>query len=550
MSAADKTMTTPLNVLIIDDSEDDTILIAHELKRAGYELVYERVDTPEATKAALVKKKWEVVICDHSMPLFSIPAALELIKGVDPDVPFIIVSGIIGEDTAVAAMKAGANDYVMKDKLARLAPAIERELREAEIRRLRRKAEQERAELLVAERKARQEAEVARREAEDASRVKDEFLASLSHELLTPLTAILGWVQLLKGGKLSPDEVKRAISIVERNGAAQRHLIDDLLDIASITTGKLRLRIESVDLASVVKQAIDTISLAASAKNNPFDMELAKGITVSGDSERLTQVVWNLLSNAVKFTPSGGRIHVRLESVGEQAMITVSDTGVGISADFLPHVFERFRQGDMSTTRKYQGLGIGLSLTRYLVELHGGTVSVASEGVDQGAVFVVSLPLKKLPVQHSSADGFSSHSTDAGDAEYLQLKGIKALIVEDDADTRELLIHMLAQHGAEILAVDSVSAAIESMEHSKPDILVADLSMPGEDGYALIKKIRQRNDTLKLIPAIAVTALIQAEDRKHALDAGYQFHVPKPIESSVLLKAIRSTIDSRNKYSR
>jgi CheY-like chemotaxis protein len=393
----------------------------------------------------------------------------------------------------------------------------------------------------VAERKAREEAEVARREAEEAVRVKDEFLATVSHELLTPLTSILGWARLLSTGRLHPDEVTRAIAIIERNGLTQKRLVDDLLDIARITTGKMRLRIETVDLSSTIRQAIDTVSLAANAKNIRLTLSLAEKVPVFGDSERLMQVVWNILSNAVKFTPSYGTIHVQLTSMSGQAHISVRDSGVGISTQFLPHVFERFRQGDMSTTRNYKGLGVGLAIVRYLIELHGGTVTASSEGQDRGSEFIVTLPLMKTPDPSLFSHTLLENSLERN----IRLDGVNVLVVEDDSDTRALMVNLLELQGAKIVAADTVATAIESMEQSRPDILVADLSMPGEDGFALIKKLRQRNDTLKTVPAIAVTALVQAEDQKHALAAGYQYHIPKPIESSALLNAIHSAITKK-----
>jgi CheY-like chemotaxis protein/anti-sigma regulatory factor (Ser/Thr protein kinase) len=265
---------------------------------------------------------------------------------------------------------------------------------------------------------------------------------------------------------------------------------------------------------------------------------------ISGDAERLQQVMWNLLSNAVKYTPRGGKISVRLERINDVVRITVRDTGMGISSQFLPHVFERFKQADMSSTRVYSGLGVGLAIVRYLVELHGGVVSAASEGNGQGAVFVVTLPITTGSARWAIEKPAAAVVSERGNTAPIRVDAIKVLVVEDDLDTRELLMHVLSQYGAKVIAVDSVLAAIQSLEQHKPDVLVADLSMPGEDGFALIKKIRLRTDELKDIPAIAVTSFVRPEDRSRALAAGYQFHIQKPLDVEILLRAIASTVRS------
>ena len=398
----------------------------------------------------------------------------------------------------------------------------------------RKQAEQECEQLLKRE-------QIARADAEVANRMKDEFLATLSHELRTPLNAILGWTQLLRNRRFNETTTGQALETIERNTKSLAQLIEDVLDVSRIIRGTLHLNIHRVKLAPVVEAAIDTVYPAAQAKeisiNCKFDPEV--GVVV-GDANRLQQVVWNLLSNAVKFTPNGGRIDVQLERIESCVQIWVRDTGVGIPAEFLCHVFERFRQEDSLITRSHGGLGLGLAIVRHLVELHGGTVSAESSGIGQGATFIVNLPMKAVYVEASTAEQLSSVGDIQGVNNYQpNLEGLWVLIVDDEADARHLLTMILRQYGAQVMAVSSASDALLALQEYRPHILVSDIGMPQEDGYTLIRQVRALpTDQGGQIPAVALTAYARAEDRTQALLAGFQLHVPKPVNPGELAAVI------------
>jgi signal transduction histidine kinase/ActR/RegA family two-component response regulator len=400
---------------------------------------------------------------------------------------------------------------------------------------------------LLAQKRAQEERALLLEEAEAANRTKDEFLATMSHELRTPMTAILGWAQLLRSNTLKETDFAHALEIVERNARAQTKLIDDLLDISRIITGKLRLDVRAVDLAAVVEAVIDSLRPTAEARSIRLQPLLdPQAGPVSGDADRLQQVVWNLVSNAIKFTPKGGRVQIVLARVNSHVEITVSDTGKGISAEFLPHVFDRFRQADGSTTRRQGGLGLGLSIVRQLVELHGGTVSVESNGEGQGATFTVQLPSIVTRRSDEAGDGWRRrHPTAGGDAASFDcppsLAGLRVLVVDDEADTRGMLRKVLEGCGSEVTTAGSAAEALAAIAHTKPDIIISDIGMPEEDGYQLISKMRALETGLAdRIPAIALTAYARVEDRVRALTAGFQVHVPKPIEPAELVAVVAS----------
>ena len=381
----------------------------------------------------------------------------------------------------------------------------------------------------------------ARRQAEEAGRLKDEFLATLSHELRTPLNSMLGWIHLLRLGGLSPDKHERALETIERNARSQAQLIDDLLDVSRIMAGKLRLNVESLDVQTVIEAAIETLRPAANAKNIQLQATLASDCVVMGDLHRLQQVVWNLLSNAVKFTPKGdGRVRVLLECRDSAAQITIIDNGRGITREFLPHVFERFRQQEGGSTRMHGGLGLGLSIVRQLVELHGGTVSAFSEGEGLGATFTVRLPMAALRGRTSSAS-----ATPSLDAQSIgcppDLEGVRVLLVDDQEDAREMLRSMLEVCGCRVRLAASAAECLRLLAAAPADVLVSDIGMPDEDGYALMKKLRRLppgagGDT----PAVALTAYARPEDRALALVSGFNSHVSKPVEPIELLAVISS----------
>jgi PAS domain S-box-containing protein len=384
---------------------------------------------------------------------------------------------------------------------------------------------------------------LARSEAERANRLKDEFLATISHELRNPLNAILGWAHMLRLGKLTDVNAERAVETIYRNAKSQAQLVSDLLDVSRIISGKLRLDVRTVDLIYIINAAIDSIRPAAEAKSIRLQTMLdpAAG-PISGDADRLQQIVWNLLTNAVKFTPKGGRIQVRVQRINSHVEITVSDSGVGISKEFLPYVFDRFRQGDASITRTHGGLGLGLSIVRQLVDLHGGSVNVQSEGEGKGATFTITLPFVGVVNQDEAESVHPTQGDEIMSFEDLpSLQGLKILVVDDEADTRELIREVLKECGSEVITSRSAEEALAALEEHKPDILISDLGMPDEDGYSLISKIRALPDERGgQIPAAALTAYARAEDRMRVLRSGFQFHLPKPIDSAELVTVVAS----------
>ncbi|MBO3459341.1 ATP-binding protein [Aetokthonos hydrillicola Thurmond2011] len=371
--------------------------------------------------------------------------------------------------------------------------------------------------------------------AEAANRVKDEFLAVLSHELRSPLNPILGWTKLLQKGRYDQAQQKQALETIERNAKLQIKLIDDLLDVAKILRGKLPLKPVPVNLLAIIEAALETVQAAAIAKSIVIEKVLLNPVQVAGDGDRLQQVLWNLLSNAIKFTPNGGRVKIQLEQVGNEAQITVSDTGKGISGEFQPYVFDYFRQADASVTRMHGGLGLGLAIVRHLVELHGGRVSVFSPGENQGATFTVLLPiLQPQPVLVNEDDTLDAEP---------DLTGVRILVVDDDPDTRDLLTFLLEDYGAGVMVVASAGEAFRAFESFKPDVLVSDIGMPIEDGYSFLRQIRSLPpEQGGQVPAIALTAYAKQEDQQQALVAGFQQHLSKPVEPQALVTVIARLI--------
>jgi signal transduction histidine kinase len=381
----------------------------------------------------------------------------------------------------------------------------------------------------------RREADAARSGAEAANRARDEFLATLSHELRNPLNAVLGWARLIESGKLGEEQARRAIQIILRNVDAQARLVEDLLEMSSMVTGRMRLAVQTVDLRDLIEEVVDAIRPGAEAKGLRLHSLLeSPGPAVSGDPDRLRQVVWNLLANAVKFTPRGGRVEITAQRVRSHGEVVVSDTGQGIHPDLLPYVFDRLRQGDSSTTRLHGGLGIGLSLVRHLVELHGGSVFAESPGEGHGATFVVKLPLTVADVREQPLA--RREPTSLGG---LSLAGVRVLVVDDDAGAVDLVVEMLGQSGADATGCGSVGTALPMVVRWRPDVLVSDIEMPEEDGYTLIRKVRALPpDAGGKTPAVALTAFNRPEDRIRSLRAGFSIHVSKPVDPDELIAII------------
>ncbi len=754
-----------LSVLMIEDSEDDMLVLLHILEQNNYEVIYLRVETADDMNAALVRQNWDLILCDYSIPGFGAPKALSVIKEKGLDIPFIIVSGTINEETAVATLKTGAHDFILKERMARLIPAIEREIREAHIRQKQRQTEtalrqserrfrrlidsnlfgivfancfgglyyandyflnllgytleeiesgqvrwdqltppefafldakaveelttqgvcapyekvylhkngqripvlivatlleepfdenqevigfildltklqqviqerdrffnlsidmlaiinfdgyftqvnpawqktlgfseveltthpyldfvhpEDRAATIVEAQKLAQGYETigfenryctkdgsyrwiswnvasvpeqkilyaiarditekkqseleqeqlllreqaAREASEQANRLKDEFLAVLSHELRTPLHPILGWSRLLQEGKLNATQITVALETIERNAKLQTQLIDDLLDISRILRGKMSLDIMPIDLASVILAALETVRLAAQAKSLQIQTDFASSaITVNGDAARLQQVVWNLLSNAVKFTPKGGMIDICLTKVGIYAVVQIKDTGKGIEPNFLPYVFEHFRQEDGATTRKFGGLGLGLAIVRQIVEMHGGIVTADSPGLLKGATFTVQIPIFATDGEMPMVEELST---------FIDLSGIEVLVVDDEPDSLSFIAFALEQEQAIVTTAASAFDALQILERcpSLPHVIISDIGMPYMDGYMLMREITRQ---CKDVKGIALTAYAGELDRQQALAAGFQQHLAKPVEIVELINAI------------
>jgi CheY-like chemotaxis protein len=372
------------------------------------------------------------------------------------------------------------------------------------------------------------------RQAQDANRAKDEFLATLSHELRTPMTATLGWATMLRLGETSGDNFHLALDTIERSTRAQAKLIDEILDVSRIVTGKLQLNIAPVNLQNVIEAAVDAVRPSIAAKGISLQLDFARVDGVpTGDAERLQQVIWNLLSNSVKFTPSGGSIAIHVDQPQRDTVrVSVTDTGQGITRKLLPLIFERFRQGDSSSTRTHGGLGLGLAIVKNIVELHGGSVSAASDGEGRGATFTIALPLAKGPAMATAA----THA----EAVPLSLAGVSVLLVEDDDDTRRMLAAALQNFGASVVAVGSANAALDALRNGAPNVVVSDIAMPDEDGYTLMMKIRSGAvERAQNVPAVALTAYARAEDRERILASGFGFHLTKPVDPVAMVRVIR-----------
>jgi signal transduction histidine kinase len=556
----------PVNILIVDDRDENLMAVEAVLDDPHYRLVRARSGR-EALKEVL-DQDFALILLDVVMPGVDGYETATLIRERprSSKTPIIfLTANDWGAQHVFRGYTVGAVDYLVKpvpadvlrskvavfvelfnrqealrvgqEELERTIAERTRELAEtnvalsAEIEE-RVKIEKERVQLLKREQSARLEAE-------RANRLKDEFLATLSHELRTPLNAIMGWAHVLGQSSHDRDTVARASSVIRQNAGAQSQLIDDILDVSRIIGGRLQLDTQMVTLKGVIDDAIDSLMPAASAKSIQVVRTLDPGINVIGDRDRLQQVVWNLVSNAFKFTPKGGRVEVKLSDADGEAQIEVVDTGIGISAEFLPFVFDRFRQADSSMSRRHSGLGLGMAIVRHLIELHGGTVSVESAGENQGTTFRLRLSrhLGAAPAQLDPP--IREFADQPAEPELEHLNGVHVLIVEDDTDSRHVLAVLLQRLGALVESVGSAKEAFDRVSHRRPDVLVSDIGMPEEDGYSLIRRVRQMGDARKL-PAIALTAYARQQDAAAALDAGYDCHLPKPVAPADLIRAIKT----------
>ncbi|MBA3949081.1 MAG: response regulator, partial [Acidobacteria bacterium] len=468
-------MDTSLTLLIVDDDDVDRLALRRALKSAAIQAEITEADSAEAALAALAQGTFDCMILDYQLPGTDGLQVLHAIRGSGVRTPVIMLTGQGDEQTAVELMKAGAADYMGKGQLTpeRLARSIRHALALY-------RSEEARRQLLAREKAAREDAQA-------ANHAKDEFLATLSHELRTPLNAILGWVRLMNSGSLDAATTRRALEIVERNTRLQAQLIEDLLDVSRIISGKLRLDLRPASISSVIEAAIDSVRPTADARRIQLEFHSsAESDHVLIDQARMQQVIWNLLSNALKFTPEGGRVTIAISASDDTLVLRVEDTGAGISPAFLPFVFDRFRQEDGATTRTHGGLGLGLSIVRHLVELHGGDVKAESEGEGRGSAFVVKLPLAPVPtLKQPYPDTKVARLEDLP-----SLAGVRVLVAEDESDARTLVQAVLNRQGAEVTTVASVALALEALQREPFDVLLSDIAMPGADGYELIRRVR------------------------------------------------------------
>jgi signal transduction histidine kinase len=526
-------MSHSLRILNVEDNPVDTELVESLLTADGVACDVTRVEKESEFVMALQSHAFDLIVGDYSLPSFDGLSALAIARALAPEIPFIFVSGTSGDDIAIEALKQGATDYVLKHRFDRLVPCVKRALDEVEQRKRREHAEADMRTLLRREHDARAEAEA-------ANRAKDEFIAVVSHELRTPLTAMLGWTRMLRGGQLDANASKHALEVIERNLRQQTQILTDLLDVSRIISGKLRLDPEVIELRPVIETALDVVRPAADAKDISISTALDARIGVLfADATRLQQVFWNLMSNAVKFTPAGGRVDVRLDRANGHARVSVIDSGPGISPEFLPQLFQRFQQGESGTTRRYGGLGLGLAIVRHIVELHGGQVSACSGGEGTGATFVVELPLETSGsevVRNALSEGAYRRDRNP------KLHRIRVLLVDDRQDTVEFLAGALAEYGAEVGVAGSVPEALRILRESRPDVLVSDLSMPGEDGFSLMRRIRSHPGGAPSPVAIALTAHARVEDRDNAVASGFDLYLSKPIEPERLAFAIEALV--------
>ena len=524
----------PRSLLVIDDDPNDRALAVRALRAEFPRVQCHEIGERAQLEAALASGGFDAVVTDYQL-LWG--TGLEVVRTVRqrfPDVPVVMFTNTGSEEVCAAAMREGLHDYIVKkaNHYVLLPAAIRSGLAVVEARRAVRHNAQALQAALGAEKAARSDAE-------RADRLKDEFLSVLSHELRTPLNAILGWTHVLQRAPDNVESVVKGAQVIERNVKVQVRIIEDLLDVSKIVSGNLRLEPEPVELLPVIDAAVEAVQPAADIKGVRLTRQLdVQAAPVVGDATRLQQVVWNLLSNAIKFTPQGGRVDVILQRSGNHLRLTVADTGEGIDEGFLPHVFDRLRQADGSTTRRHSGLGLGLSIVKHLVELHGGSVEAHSPGRGHGSRFTVLLPVATVAAPQERHTDLSPQPPTP--PETVDLRGVDVLLVDDERDARELMHQVLVDAGAQVRLADSAAQALQAFGDRAPHVLVSDIGMPGEDGYSLIARVRHLEREHARVPAIALTAFARAEDRRRALLAGFQLHLAKPVEPAELVAAVAS----------
>ena len=519
-------------VWVIDDSPLEAEVVGRLL--ADQHDVRTFNDAPRVLELLATGTRPDVIVLDWHMPEVSgLDLCRFLRQRYDPaSFPILILTATGGPEDIVDGLQAGANDFVVKT-------ADSEELRARVLTLVRVHALHERA------RRAELAAQQARQAAEEANRAKDAFMATVSHELRTPLNSILGWAHLLTANPPDETTLRRGLETIERNAKIQVQLIEDILDTTRVMSGKLHVALEPVDFAEVVRSAVESQKPAADAKGVRIECTFrAASNIVNGDSDRLQQAVWNLISNATKFTPSGGWIRVELSSTSSYVELSIADSGKGISPDFLPYVFDRFRQQDSTSTRRVSGLGLGLALVRHLVLAHGGEVTAHSDGDNTGAEFRIRLPLEKVRPARRSDDDLTPFPPSIRDVSIGKLVNMNLLVVEDDDDARELLVATLSDEGANVATARSADEALSKLETARPDVLLSDIGLPGTDGLELIRRVRERHAP-ETLPAIAFTAFSQSEDRDQTRKAGFQAHVAKPASPAEVVRLVSEVARGR-----
>lgn len=511
-----------MHILLVDDDEVDRLAVTRALRSAGLHATLQEAASVPAAVTALGEASFDCVLLDYQLPGGDGLDVLRTVKEEETGTPVIILTGHGDEQTAVEFMKAGAADYLPKQALSpdRLAQSLRYVTEKREL-------ERERDELVVREREARAEAE-------RANEAKDLFLATLSHELRTPLNAILGWARILNDRTLDRTRLRHALAVIERNANVQLQLINDLLDVSRIISGKLELKTTSVDPIKICEAALDAVRPDLDAKSMTVDKIFDPSVRqILGDPARLQQVVWNLLSNAIKFSATGGKLRLGLRQFASQVEIVVSDSGRGIPAEFLPHIFDRYSQAKVADRQSHGGLGLGLAIVQNLVEMHGGSVNAYSNGEGHGAAFTVLLPVETTSRTTARAERKATMPTPE------RLDGVRVLFIDDSADARDLVSTILSDRGAIVRTCDSSDAALAALARERPDVLISDIEMPGGDGYEMIRALRVRDEDRQApIPAIALTGATRAEDRIRMLAGGFQLHVPKPVDPAELVAAV------------
>jgi signal transduction histidine kinase len=505
----------PIQVLLIEDNAADAEIVREMLEGVRRAFRIDVVSRLAVGIRALNENHFDVVLVDLNLPDSSGIDTFLAIHAACPELPIILLTGLEDEQIAEQAVKEGAQDYLVKNQID--GKLLDRSIRYA-----------------IERKKILRENVRLYDEAERASRAKDQFVAMLSHELRTPLTAILGWSVLLRDGPMDSENAKRAAKTIEQNARLQGRIIDDLLDVSRIVTGKLMLKVGPVMLANVIQSAVDSVRSAADTKQLTivcdYDPEVPP---ISGDADRLQQVFWNILSNSTKFTPKGGRIEIALRNAGGEAEIVIRDNGSGISPDVLPHIFEPFRQADSSASRVHGGLGLGLSIVRHLVEMHGGTVEAFSEGTDRGSQFTMRFPV------------LDSRVLQRGDAPWplstARLDGCSVLVVDDEIEHAGLLKVILEQSGASVIVGTNASQGFDLFNAHRPDVLLTDIGLPSHDGYYLLKQVREaeKSNGLQRTPAAAITAYGREEDKSRIISAGFDAFLGKPIEPSAVIELVQ-----------